>query len=332
MAKQFTIKRKIGDAVITSNGFTTVDLPRDYDYQAIGLRIEASLAVSVANATSVRAEAPCQLVPRVEVIADGKNNLYSAPFWATCLGNVDRPLLQSGARATTPPSSPNVATYAVEANGLIDFQHFQGMRPKDSNFRSRGLSLFQLRLTFGAAADAFVVGGATVAFSGSPIVSVYALQEVEETDAKGAFITNPIALKKTSFQEVAFAASNANQELTLPAGNAIARVLVRTEGATTAGEPSTAVLNNLQLANGIDVRFNMSGKNVRGLNNADYGQLTGGYYVADPVKCGSGGNLKLSDLWDLSGATQPKAVMDVTGGANVRAQVVTTEYILARAG
>jgi hypothetical protein len=330
MGKQFTIKRKIGDIVITSNGFATLDLPRDYDYQAIGLRIDASLAVATANATSVRAEAPCQLVPRVEVIADGKNNLYSAPFWATCFGNVDRPLLQSGARAATPPTSPNIATYAVEANGIIDFQHFQGIRPKDSNFRSRGLSLFQLRLTFGAAADAFVVGSAVISLSGSPIVSVYAMQEVEEQDDKGGFMTSPIALRKTSFQEVAYAASNANAELTLPAGNAIARVLVRTEGATTQGEPSTAVLNNLQLANGIDVRFNMSAKNCRGMNNADYGQLTGGYYVADPVKCGSGGNLKLSDLWDLSGATQPKAVLDVTGGASVRAQVVTTEYILAR--
>jgi hypothetical protein len=328
MAKQFTIKRKIGDIAITANGFSTLDLPRDYDYQAIGLRIDATLAVS-GVATSVRAEAPCQLVPRVEVIADGKNNLVSVPFWALALGNVDRPFIYSGGRALTPPSGVAVASYAVEANGIIDFQHWPGIRPKDSNFRSRGLSLFQLRLTFGAAGDAFV--GGTTAFSGSPIVSVYAMQEVEEIDDKtGKFVSDPSALKKVSFQEASYASSNANASIDLPAGNAIARVLVRTDGSTTAGEPSTAVLNNLQLANGIDVRFNMSAKNLRGMNNSDYGSVQSGYYVADPVKCGSGGNLKLSDLWDLSGATQPKCVMDVTGGANVKVQVVTTEYILAR--
>jgi hypothetical protein len=328
MGKQYTIKRKIGDVAIIYGGFQTIDLPRDYDYQAIGFRINASVQVTGA-ATSVRAEAPCQLVPRVEIISDGKNNLFSAPFWAMSLGNVDRPLLQTGARATTPPTAASIATYAVEANGIVDFQHFQGMRPKDSNFRSRGLSLFQARLTFGQPGDVFV--GGTVVTSGSPTVSVYALQEVEEQDDKtGAFITSPIALKKVSYQDVAYASSNANAEVLLPAGNAISRVLVRTDGLTTAGEPSTGVLNNLQLANGIDVRFNMSGANLRGLNGADYGQVTGGYYVADPLKCGSGGNLKLSDLWDLSGAAQPKVVLDVNGGANVRAQVVTTEYILAR--
>lgn len=328
MAKQFTIKRKIGDIAITSNGFATLDLPRDYDYQAIGLRIEATLNVTT-GATSVRAEAPCQLVQRVEVIADGKNNIVSVPFWALALGNVDRPLLASGARVVTPPTAATAASYAVEANGIIDFQHYQGIRPKDSNFRSRGLSLLQLRLTFADALAPFVPGSGVAAFTGSPIVSVYAMQEVEETDAKGQFVTNPSALKKVSFQEVSCASSNANQSIDLPAGNAISRVLIRAEGSTTAGEPSTAVINNVTLANGIDVRFNLSGKNLRGLNNADYGQLTGGYYVGDPVKCGSGGNLKLSDLWDLSGATQPKLVLDVTGGSTVKVQAVTTEYILA---
>jgi hypothetical protein len=330
MAKQYTIKRKIGDVAIVSNGFNTIDLPRDYDYQAIGLRIEASVAVSVANATSVRAEAPCQIVPRIEVIADGKNNLFSAPFWYTALANLDRPLGESGARAVTPPTSPNIATYATEAIGIIDFQHFEGIRPKDSNFRSRGLSLLQLRLTFGAAADVFVVGGATVAYSGSPVVSVFAMQEVEDTDDKGNYLTSPVALKKVSYQEQAFASSNANAEILLPAGNAISKVMIRTDGTTTAGEPSTTVLNNVQLANGIDVRLNLSAKNLRALNNADYGLVLAGYYMCDPLKSGTGGNLKLSQLWDLSGATQPKAVLDVTGGANVKAQVVTTEMILAR--
>jgi hypothetical protein len=331
MARQYIVKRKIGDVAIVAGGFATLDLPRDYDYQAIGLRIEASVAVSVGAATAVRAEAPLQIVPRIEVIADGKNTLYSAPFWAAAFGNVDRYLGASGARVTTPPSAVAVATYATEGIGIVDFQTFQGVRPKDSNFRSRGLSLFQLRLTFGNAVDMFVQGGATVAFSGSPIVSVWAMQEVEATDDKGNYATNPIALKKVSYQEGNYASSNANAEILLPAGNSIGKLLLRTEGSVTAGEPSAAVLNNVQVANGMDVRLNMSAKNLRALNNADYGQVQLGYYVVDPMKCGGGGNLKLTDIWDLSGATQPKAILDVTGGATVKIQAVTTEYILAAA-
>lgn len=328
MAKQYRVIRKINSVPITANGFATLDLPRDYDYEAIGLRISGSLQVTV-NGTAVRAEAPCQLVPRVEVIADGKNNLYSAPFWHACLANVYREITESGARATVPPTNFTVATYAVEAQGFVDFATLDGVRPKDSNFRSRGLSLFQLRLTFGAAGDAFV--GGTVAFSGSPVVDVYALQCVEETDANGNYVTSPLALKKVSYQEIALLASNANQQQALPAGNLIRSVVMRTDGSVTAGEPSATVLNNFQLANGIDVRFNLSGVNMRGLNNGQFGQLQAGYYIADMMRAGGPGTNKLSDLWDVTNAAQPNAIMDVTGGANVKAQLVTTEYILAAA-
>lgn len=326
--KQYIVRRKITDAAITAGGFITFDLPRDYDYAALMFRIEASVAVSVANATSVRAEAPAQLVNRVEIVADGKNTIHSVPFWAICQGNVDRLMTGSGGRAATPPSSPNIATYAVEAIGVIDCQNYDGIRPKDSNFRSRGLSLLQCRLTFGNAADIFVVGGATVAYSGSPIVSVWAVQCVEEMDDKGGYLSSPIALKKTSYQEIPYASSNANAEVLLPAGNAIQRVLLRTEGITTAGEPGVGVLNNAQLAAGMDVRVNNSGKNIRANNNADYGQTQAGYYVLDPTKLGCGGNNKLTDLWDVSNVPQPKAILDVTGGANVRVQAVITEYIM----
>jgi hypothetical protein len=328
MAKQFRVIRKIASVPITANGFATLDLPRDYDYEAIGLSIVASLQVTVL-ATSVRAEAPCQLVPRIEIVADGKNNLYSAPFWYAALGNVRRRLTSQGARATTPPSGVAVATYAVEANGFVDFATIDGVRPKDSNFRARGLSLFQLRLTFGAAADAFV--GGTVAFSGSPVVDVYAMQLVEETDDKGNFLTSPISLRKVSYQEQAFASSNANAEFRLPAGNLIRSVFVRTDGSATAGEPSTAVLNNLSLQNGIDVRYNLSARNTRSLNNGTFGLVTSGYYVADFLSRGGEGNSVLSELWDVTGAAEPKAIVDVTGGANVKVQVVTEEYILRAA-
>lgn len=327
MAKQFMIMRQIGTMQIVAGQFATLDLPRDYDYAAIFLRLSGSVTVSV-GATSVRAEAPCQWVPRVEVIADGKNTIFSAPLWATSLGNVDRPIIQSGARATTPPTAATAATYAVEANGIIDQQFYRGMRPKDSNFRSDGLSLFQIRATFGQPGDIFV--GGTVAFSGTPTLEVYALQCVEERGNDGVYMTKPYALKKVSYQEQAFTASNANAQILLPAGNAIKSVLVRTEGATTAGEPGTGVLNNLQLANGVDVRFNLNDKQTRAKGNADCGQITAGYYVADFTNVGSPGSAKLTDLWDVSNANQPKAIMDVTGGANVKVQVVTTEMILAQ--
>lgn len=324
MAKQYRIIRKIATVQMVAGQFSLTDLPRQYDYESLFLRINASLQVTVA-ATSVRAEAPCQLVPRIEVIADGKNTIYSAPFWYSSLGNLRRPLVESGARATTPPSGTGTATYAVEANGVVDFQTVDGVRPKDSNFRTRGLSLFQLRLTFGQPGDPFV--GGTVVFSGTPTVEIYSAECVEETNDAGDFISAPGALKKVSYQQVAYASSNSAAEIRLPAGNLIRSVFLRTDGTTTAGEPSTTPLNNLQLLSGVDVRLNLSGPQLRAKNNADYGQVTAGYYCADLLAKG-GYNVNLTDLWDVTRQAEPKAVLDVVGGANVQVQAVVTEYIL----
>lgn len=321
--RQYRILRKVATVPVSGGGFATIDLPRDYDYESLFLRINGGLQVT-AGATSVRAEAPCQIVNRVEVIADGKNNIFSAPFWFTSLANRARPITETNGRAVTPPSGVAIATYQVEANGIIDFMTVDGVRPKDSNFRSAGLSLFQLRLSFGQAADCFV--GGTVVFN-NMFVDVWVQQLVELPDAAGN-VTSPVAMKKVSFQELALTSSNANQEIRLPAGNQIKSVCIRTDGSVTAGEPSVTVLNNVQLAAGVDVRFNLTGPQLRAKNNADYGSFQAGYYITDLTSKGSS-PVNLTDLWDVSGAAEPKLICDVTGGANVKMQAVVTEFIVA---
>jgi hypothetical protein len=321
--RQSRILRKVATVPVTGGGFAIIDLPRDYDYESIFIRVAGGLQVT-ALATSVRAEAPTHVIQRIEVIADGKNNLFSAPFWFACLGNNARALIENGARAVTPPSGVAVATYQVEANGVIDMMTADAVRPKDSNFRSAGLSLFQLRMTFGQPGDAFV--GGTVVYN-NMFVEIYIQQLVEIPDATGQ-MTNPIALKKISYQEIGLASSNANQEIRLPAGNQIKSVTIRTDGSTTAGEPSTTVLNNIILSAGVDVRYNLTGAQVRAKNNADFGAFTAGYYVADVTHKGMA-PINMTDLWDVSGAAEPKLVLDVVGGANVKLQAVVTEFILA---
>jgi hypothetical protein len=174
------------------------------------------------------------------------------------------------------------------------------------------------------------VGGATIAFSGVPQVSLFSSELVELPASDGSY-ANPIALKKVSYQQVAVAASNSALKLNLPAGNLIKSVFWRAEGLTTAGEPDVGVFNNMILESGVDVRLNLAAKDLRAKNNADGGQLTAGYYVGDVTTTGEA-RIKLSDLWDVTGQAQPDTTMDVVGGANVNVQVVITEYILARAG
>lgn len=324
---QFRIARKINTIQISAGGQVTIDLPRDYDYEAIFLRLAATLNVTVA-ATSVRAEAPCQLVSRIEVIADGKNTIANCPFWFTALGSYDRMgAMANGARTTTPPTAAGVAAYNVEALGSVDFMTVDGVHPKDTNFRPSGLSLFQLRATFGNPGDPFV--GGTVSFTGTPVLEVWAVQVVEQAGADGKFST-PIGLKKISTQVATATASNSAQEIRLPAGNFLKSVLLRADGSVTAGEPSATVVNNIILQNGVDVRWNLTGPQTRQKNNMDYGAITTGYYIADLTSKGRA-DINLTDLWDVTNPAEPKLIMDVVGGANVTLTAVITEYIMASA-
>lgn len=321
--KQFRVTRKVATVPVVAGGFATVDLPRTYDYESIFVRLVGGIQVTT-GATSVRAEAPAQAVPRIEVIADGKNTLFSAPLWFASLGNVLRPITQSGARATTPPSGAGIATYQVEAIGIVDFMSADGVRSKDSNFRSSGLQLFQCRLTFGAALDSFVPGAGVAVFNNLN-VEIYTQEIVELPDETGKF-TSPSMLKKISYQELALPASNVNQQVLLPAGNLIKQVFARGEGNVTAGEPSALTYNNLQLLSGVDVRFNLSGGQLRARNNGDYGQVTAGYFILDFCSKG-GGPVNLTEMWDVTGNSQPQLIADVVGGASIKTQIVTTEYI-----
>lgn len=323
--KQFRIQRTYAQQPVVAGGFALVDLPRGYDYETVYLRLVGSVVVSSA-ATAVRAEAPCQAISRVELVADGRNTLHSAPYWNYVLAHYDRDLSQSGARATTPPSGFTNATYAIEALGAVDFFTPDGVRPKDSNFRTDGLQLFQLRLTFGNALDMFVPGTGAATFGAGTMVEISTSEVVELPDPATGKRTTPTALKKVSFQELTVPSSNANQEVRLPAGNMIKSVLVRTAGLATAGEPSAAILNNLQVFSGVDVRLNMKAASLRGKNNADFGAIPAGYYIADMARSGAR-DASLTELWDVTNQAEPKISMDIVGGANVVVQAIVTEYI-----
>lgn len=320
---QFRIKRTYNSVPVAPGGAITFDLNRAYDYESIHVRLNGTVNVTT-NYTAVRAEAPTQAIQRLELIADGRNTLYSAPMWFATLGKYDRSnMLENSARVLTPPSGFVVASYAVEANGVIDLMTPDGERPKDSNFRTDGLQLFQLRCTFGQPGDMFI--GAGVATYTNMAVEVTTVELVEIPAADGTR-SSPVALKKVSFQELAVPTTNANQEIRLPGGNMIKSAVVRTEGNVTAGEPSATVINKVQMFSGTDVRINASNAALRGMNNNDYGVITPGYLVLDLSRNGSP-TAKLSELWDVTRQAEPKISLDLIGGANVKAQVVLTEYL-----
>jgi hypothetical protein len=321
---QLRFKTRITQIPIVAGSNQPYDIPRQYDYESLYLRLSGSVQVTAA-ATSVRAEAPSQILPRVEITSEGRNTHFNAPFWRAGIGNFERPSNIGGSLQLVPPSSPALGTYPFSAHGVIDFCNVDGIRPKDSNLRTSALSLFQIRPTFGNPGDMFV--GGTAVFAGTPILEVFSITMYEIPGADGRSST-PGALKKTVYQEVAVPTSNLTQEIRLPTGNYLKSVLIRTEGLVTAGEPSNGVLNEMVLSSAQDVRMKLLANQVRVLNAQDYGPIPVGFYVLDFTSQGKiPGNL--TDCWNVAGQAEPKLILDVNGGANVRIQIVTTEMILA---
>jgi hypothetical protein len=161
--------------------------------------------------------------------------------------------------------------YAVELNGVLDQCLIDGIRPKDSNLRTSGMSLLQLRITTGAAVDLLTgtPAGTMTAFS----LNITTIETIELPDAKGV-VTSPLYLQKRSYQDIAIPSTNANLQIALPIGNALRGVTLL---ATINGEPSNAVINNIQLASGVDVRVNMPGSQLQRmgtLDNVNQGILT----------------------------------------------------------
>lgn len=329
MGQQYRIKRQIDSRALTENGVVTFDVPRGYDIESFHFRVSGTANITTAGA-AVRALAPTQLIKRVELIADGKNTIASIPGWALRFN-----LGRSQYGYTVPPTGFAIAAYNVEFNGFLDQALIDGMRPKDSNLRTRGMQLLQLRITTGAATDLLTgtPAGSMTAFN----LETSTIETVELSDEKGAL--SPILyMQKRSYQDIALTASNANQQIILPVGNALRGVILM---ATISGEPSDAVINQVQLASGVDVRAKLSAVALKRMNSMDYeaqgilsnttlasssSQLPTGLYAIDLMKNGPN-DVQVTNAWDLSQASEAKLILDVTGSATTQLTVVTQEFL-----
>lgn len=318
MGKQYRTTRTLGVYPITAGGFITVDLPRQYDLEALHVTLDAVVQVTAA-ATSVKSYAPCQLLPRVELVADGKNTVYSGSLLLARIGNQARGLTQGNAAVA--PSGTAVASYTVGATATIDLQSADTVRPKDTNFRTSGLQLWQARFSIGQAGDMFQ-GGTAALTSGTITLTVD--ECVELPDAAGGY-SMPAFMKRVSTQSVTFAGAQSNFDFRLPAGNLIRDVSVYAADAN--GSALNNTLTNLKLAAGLDVRFACSGSQARMRQFAEFGaQVTGLFmmdFCAQSPAFGQVGNL--SNLWDVTGSVEPKLTVDVSSACVL--EVRTTELI-----
>jgi hypothetical protein len=317
----YRLGRKVGQGTLVENGEYTIDLPRIQDFDYVGVELIASVQVTTAG-TAVRAEAPCQLLKRIQFIADGKDVLDDVSFTTAALANYPRSFF----RDVTPPSAASVATYAVRAYAILDRSRFDALRPKDTSFQAWLTKLLQLRVMFGACNNLFTGSPVSVLTGGSNVVNIYvgSHQELDKPNDAGVPVSGtsdqgePKRVLKRTQQQLVFTGANSAQQFVLPIGNTVRMITVHAMDNTNAagvGEPSNSLVNNLKLSiNDVDVRYSRSGLSTRSHNAADCALpnmtfLPTGYYVIDSSPEG-----KFREFFDLRGTpNQPvtKAVLEL---------------------
>ena len=318
MAKQFRIKRRVAQVPVVFGTSVTVDLPRGYDIESVFFYLSGSITLSSAG-TAVRAESPMGLVQRAEIIADGRNTIASVRADAM---QQYSPVRRSQGARTAPLGFAISTAYTFNGSFVIDQQMVDGIRPKDSNLRTSGMSLLQCRLTFGQATDMFT--GTPVGALSTTFVDVFTSELVEIADEQGE-VTTPLYLIKRSYQDVSISGANSNLEIPLPVGNLFRGCLLR---ASSAGEPSAAVLNNVILRSGVDVRINLPIADLRISNQMDYGFAPPtGYAFADTMYNGALAGVRTSEGWDLTRASEAKLALDVSAPTTPAVSVMSIELL-----
>lgn len=318
MPGQIRTQQFIRQVPFVPGGIQTVELPRMADLESLFLNLQGTFTYPAGAAGSHVSIGAASLIQRVELVADGKITIASVPGWALNLKSDRR-------YATANPSTVYNFVTAVAAGaaatvqyfGVLDQAQYDGIRPKDSNLRTSQYSILELRVTFAPWAALFTnTASVPTVFNLSFSVDGNFTTEVDPAASRPKF-----AIKRNTII-IDAANSNTSYPVNLPAGNAIRSVKLFTHAA---GVASDAILNNVRLQNGIDVRVNSSGRALR-QREAAYRDVQAGFYEIDLARQQQDGVLS-SNSWFVPSPSQPVMELDFVGVANGKIEIVIQEYV-----
>lgn len=311
--KQSRTYRKWAQRQFNAGGTETIDLPLGADLESIHLYLIGTLTNSVAW-TSCKIEGLAKLIKRVELLANGET-IATINGELLTHGNFVR---QAGVIKVNPLAT--VSTSPCEIVGFFDLSHVSGVRPKDSNLRTKGFRQLQLRITWGQFTDVFLGAGTTSANTLALTVSV---RETKEYGDENGFSPAPEIRKLHRIIEKTYPASMVDR-IQLDPNLLYRAIVIRAE---TLGELSSAVINSVKVQLGTDVIIDLDAAVIADANSQDYSwALPAGYFVVDFAPCPSG-LAKISDFLDTTGRNGDAfLIVDVVGGATTKLQFCSHQF------
>jgi hypothetical protein len=325
MPSQQRLRRSYIENDIAAESQTyTFQLPRNYDVEKYMVRITGNAVITTAF-TAARAEAPFNLIRRVEIIADGRSTLVSQSGVTVAYPQMMRAVpLTVGQNAARVIPAATIGTNPFVAIVELPRSMFDGLRPKDTNFRSSAPNTIEMRITFDTLASMFT--GAGVGTVANLAVTIIADEISEAKDAQG-MISAPQYLIRQNEVQVAALSNNSALQIKLPVNTILRSCFFRQ---SINGEPTDSIINRVLIKRGLDIRFGRAARDIRYENFVNQGYAAPvGVLQVDFAKTPAY-LAKIQDCWNLDGSTDAYAELDVTGFAGAEIRMVTTELVRIR--
>lgn len=235
--------RKVGRIYYKSGEVKSLELPRDYWYRNLILKLMASETVATAAATPYT-DNILNLIKRVEIIANGRSTIKSLDFAA--LSKLTKFFFGTEIKSNLPGT---VGTNSGKAIAYVPFEMPRAVRGIDTILNSGKLSTFEIRITWATPSDLYSANAGNVTISESATYVDILLEEAFQSP--GDEPHKPVAIFKQNFIEKTITSAGTAQVL-LPVGNAYRGFLIKGEEDN---DPSDSVVKKVELKSGTEVFF-----------------------------------------------------------------------------
>ena len=272
------LKRQIALENVSLGNPITINLPRNYAYRSLTLRLAGSITVAGGSTSGTPYLAGCaKLINRVSIRRDGKDTVVD--LTGEDLYILNKMLYKTAVQELNLPNGDANANQAVNVTLRVPFENLLGIKPFDTLLQSVGLSSLDMIIEVNSAASAVIDGGDRTVSVGTTAFTLTVTSD-EETGVANFNFGN-IRLYKA--QSVAPAgASNAFQIKPISVGNMYKGFLLITKAAATAGDLDSAVVDNIKLKSGSESFVDVKASTIQGENKIDQqleSLIAGVYYL-----------------------------------------------------
>lgn len=263
--------RRVGKTTYAANAAVSLDLPRKNLYRDLVLWLKGSLVIATAGSPVLYTGgigSGLKVVPRVEVIANGRDTIKSLSLSALAIKN----MILFGSKPQITETGLTAATHPFGGVVHLPFAMPRSIREIDTLLNSGKLATLEFRVTYGNFQDMFSTNPTTITDASSVADLEVYVNEAIRLDGKD----EPYSTYKEMYIEKDIAAATTEFQILLPVGNRYRGFMIECESD---GNLVDTILKKVTIKSGTDIY-----KAIDAYEGATY-KPAGGPLKGDNIKC-----------------------------------------------